>query len=372
MKGELRLKDLNEEIIEMIIDLLPPKELLNFNQLNRYWNQFTNNEIYWKKLCLTQFPWLFWSGQCESTLSFINNGPRLYQSKDKLTNQQINHRQIDANTTIQMLIDSDYGPLCDKDLGKRCGKECIQQGENPFHPLPKSWKSSLSKIFNGKYTGLIFVLDSLDNREMSACKTLVTYDKSTHSFHCCYETFQIYLYQQGQNISISTTNELTNEVISLNDRTRFRRIPLDLLPTDPRELYTRSLFTTPLTDDGRPAFYIGQEVEIQWRTSILEGYLWWKGIVRNNYMHAGLTRAVDSGVSIPNIPSDDETDFSYILVEFPQYPEESPWRYVHVSPFGVEEFLEGLGYVGGIRPINCLCHKMLWKLRFPRAVLNLQ
>jgi hypothetical protein len=80
-------------------------------------------------------------------------------------------------------------------------------------------------------------------------------------------------YRHGEMINLKGLHEdpaTTSFPIAL--KSRFRRIPLFLLKEDPRVLHSSSMFNAPVSNDGRPAFVEGDEIEIQWRSSRLSSY----------------------------------------------------------------------------------------------------
>lgn len=54
--------------------------------------------------------------------------------------------------------------------------------KNPFHqPKGTTFRQQFQTVYNGKYTGIVHVLNSLSNREMSAFMALATFDKVPES-----------------------------------------------------------------------------------------------------------------------------------------------------------------------------------------------
>jgi hypothetical protein len=353
---------LSELPLYEIISYLPGQSLLNLQRTCKRLRLLINDELIWKRRCLLDFPWFFWTGECEWTLSLYIGGPRMIQQEMEL---------IETPPTVATLNDSRYGPVCDNDLGFKCPGDCRAIRKNPYHPLPQSYQQSYQLIFSGQYTGYLQVLNSLTNREMSAFFALATFNHKNNTFALCYHEGVIARYRRGQSINLKAASQgmagnnphWVDEEISLDARVRFRRIPASLLEMDPRELYTRDLFNFPVTNDGRPLLLPMEEVEVQWRTEPTHGFAWWRGFVLSCFLEPGIIAETESVVTIPNEPFDDTSEEG-ILVLFPHYPENSPWRVVVVSIFGIEN-AGTVGLVGGIRKVGCASHRMAWKILYP-------
>jgi hypothetical protein len=359
------LTNLDSLALDEIISYLPGESLLQLKRTCSLFKKFIDDERIWKRVCLLEFPWFFWTGSCESTLAIYVNGPRRLQEPMEF---------ITDLPTIEKLKDCRYGPVCDGDLGFQCSNDCRAVKQNPYHPLPPSFQKAFELIYSGRYTGYLQVLNSLNNREMSVFFALATYQRKTNKFALCYHEGVIARYRRGQVIRLSfetwgSNPNWVDEEISVQDRVRFRRIPASLLEMDPRELYTRDLFNFPVTRDGRPLLRQGDMVEVQWRTQPTHGYAWWRGCVQACYLAPGMIADTESTITLPNEPFDDVTDEG-ILVTFPHYPENSPWRAVVVSLFGIEN--AGIvGLVGGIRKSGCASHDMAWRLMYPLSVTSI-
>jgi hypothetical protein len=91
----------------------------------------------------------------------------------------------------------------------------------------------------------------------------------------------------------------------------------------------------PLTNDGRPAYRRGDDVEIQWRSQSSTEFAWWKGIVIQNFMSLEFLYPTNSSIELPNLAFSDHVEQG-ILIHFPQYPLDSPWSTVVISNFGNE------------------------------------
>lgn len=233
-KDEYVLSQLPMVPMDCIFNMLDAKSLAKCQRLNMKLSQYATDELIWKEHCLNDWPWFFWNGTCERTLSTYVAAPRLPRrdrtpvSPISLTHYVISpyndeHLRVrtptsstfsDGNaqvsptldtsslsdrhapispTTPQPLglptignLDKRYGPVCHLDLGVEC-KACQKQGQNPYFPLPKSWRNAYSLIASGRYTGMLQVLNSLQNRQMSAFTALATFDAKTKEFLLCYD-----------------------------------------------------------------------------------------------------------------------------------------------------------------------------------------
>lgn len=159
-----------------------------------------------------------------------------------------------------------------------------------------------------------------------------------------------------------------DEILPVSSRTRFRRIPLELLPFDPRESNYRWLFDVPLGPDQRPNLVINQEVEIQWRLVYSNPWSWWRGTIAALYINpqslSTIASVVEPGYTSPNVPIA-TADLNMIKILHPQFPHDSAWRATYVSPDGIILPTEPMfGQVGGVRAVECVVHTMLWKLNF--------
>jgi hypothetical protein len=362
---EAKLDTLPTLVLSDILEYLPAADLFALRKSCKRFKKLVENEDLWKTRCLIDFPWFFWTGSCESTISVYIGGPRPPSR---------NSTQTDTLPTLETLKDPQFGPAFDGDMGYRCPDDCRQIRKNPYHPLPDSFLKAYVLIYYGAYTGYLQVLCSLTNREMSAFYALATYNRHDGTFALCYEESVIARYRRGNQITLKKATQLDpgvhdewiDEVLPVASRVRFRRIPSLLLDADPRELHARDLFNMPVTKDGRPLLRPMDEVEVQWRTEPIHGYPWWRGYVLSSYLPPGYIDETESEITLPNEPIN-EILSEGILIIFPHYPEDSPWRAVEASIFGREAVGE-VGIVGGVRKVECASHSMQWKLLFQESV----
>lgn len=120
---------------------------------------------------------------------------------------------------------------------------------------------------------------------------------------------------------------------------------------------------------------IGTEVEIQWRIGYQTPWSWWKGAVESIYIDpestASISHVISDSYSSPNEPNLAE-GLNAIRIKHPQFHEQSQCKLMltrghatYVSPDAIIIPTDpGLGQVGGMRKVECLCHAMLWKLNF--------
>lgn len=138
---------------------------------------------------------------------------------------------------------------------------------------------------------------------------------------------------------------------------------------DPREIHTKSLFSKELLKDGRPGFVEGDVVEIQWRNSRISPYGWWKGIVKASYLNPALLVGFPNGKRMAdNIQFSPEHEEG-ILIEFTHFPVNSRWRYMVCSLLGYEQESQ-LGFIGGIRLVECQHHVEGWNALLPTSTEN--
>ncbi|KAJ3299974.1 hypothetical protein HK104_005467 [Borealophlyctis nickersoniae] len=316
---------------------------------------FATDERVWKEHALTDWPWFFWTGSCERTLSALIPSPSP-SSKWKST---LESRPDDLR---------DLGALRDGDLGETCLAN-HQPFRNPYHPLPKSYRTAYALIAGGKYVGLLNVLSSLRDRQMSAFTAVAQYDPPSRQFLLAYRPEATGRYRLGKYVDLrGEYSDLVDERLPVSQRHRFRRIPEDLLDWDTRELYARELFGTAL-ENGRPSFLPGEEVEVQWKFRLSGEWAWWRGIV-------GSVRGGGwAGDNDDDDGGDDQVPFG-ILVVFPHYPPGSIWDSVVASCNGLMELNPpgsgSLGYVGGVKRVKCLAHRALWKRNYEVVTFHQQ
>jgi hypothetical protein len=229
------------------------------------------------------------------------------------------------------------------------------------HNMNCSWFQTYRSIVSGEYSGLIHVLNSLANREMSAFLAIATYSFSTKSYLVSYQPNYIARYRAGDMILINQNHEAFDEAIQRSDYLRLRRVPAELMNEDPRALYSRALFELPLTSDGRPALLPGEEVEVQWKPTRNSEYGWWRGFVITSFNVE--TFNTNSSIHLPNdIISPGDTEGALIL--FNHFPPDSSWRHFLCSLLGQEKE-SALGYVGGIRLVKSSSDSKQWQDLFP-------
>ena len=248
---------------------------------------------------------------------------------------------------------------------ERCPcRDCTSKKDHPYWPLGLLWKDRFSMIYGGKWTGLMHVLSTLRDRDMSAFLALATFDKKKKVFRLSYSFQMIARYRNGERILLDESSDMVDEELSLDAFHRFRRIPLAILEEDPRSLHSSSIFSLPLSSDGRPFLKPGTEVEMQWRMTRFNEYSWWRGIVVSSYIRPNLLFRVSLASDLENVPFETEMRDEGVLIEFSHFPINSSWRFVVVSQFGLEVENRGLGFNGGIRVVSCLFHQRQWSTLF--------
>jgi hypothetical protein len=222
---------------------------------------------------------------------------------------------------------------------------------------------------------------------MSAFLSVATFDKTLKVFNCSYNYQVIARYRDGDRVLLGASD--SDEAISMRHSWKLRRVPRQLILEDARALHSREMFSLPLSTDGRPLFHPGTEVEIQWRMSRVTAYSWWRGFVRASFLDSSLCFHVASTPSRSNLSSTARSRSrdlpndplqaagggreEGILVEFPQFPPNSAWRFVIVSLLGLEvENFNGLGFLGGIRPVSCASDSRKWASVFEITMMQIQ
>ena len=223
---------------------------------------------------------------------------------------------------------------------------------------------------------------------MSAFLAVATFDKMTRAFNVAYSSQLIAQYRNGNRILLKADE--SDEVIPITDSWKLKRVPTQLITEDPRSLHSSEMFKLELSTDGRPLLHPGTEVEVQWRMSRATPYSWWRGFVRGSFLDPSLCFdvATPSTMSIPTSPSSPNPSSSRILpnnplpgggreegilVEFPQFPPSSTWRFVIVSLLGLEvENFDGLGFLGGIRKVVCTADSRKWAKLFDISMEEIQ
>lgn len=97
---------------------------------------------------------------------------------------------------------------------------------------------------------------------MSFSIALITFDKKTKLFKT---SWNVNLIQQYKYNMVHVINP--DEMV---DKWRIRKCPQELMG-HPRQVYVEDI---PLSSDSRPAFCIGDEVEVQWRRSQFDSWSW--------------------------------------------------------------------------------------------------
>jgi hypothetical protein len=259
-----------------------------------------SRDLIWKQFCLLDWPWFFYLGTCEATLMPLVKRKSRPQNQGNSSPPMVLFDNDGAPilnvfaAVNQHFLHFEYTAVCDGDLGKRCSCPHTYK-DNPFQPLlevpivasPKSpttrkhiypYKNAYYKIANGEFSGLIQVINSLNERPLSAYTAVATFDHASEVFHLSYHPKLISLYRRGSPIILHPNSEHSSfieESISLSERHRLRRIPDDLLDFDPREFYSRELFLTE-HNPGNPSFKEGDEVEVQWRMTSSQCWAWWR------------------------------------------------------------------------------------------------
>ncbi|KAI8906350.1 hypothetical protein EDD86DRAFT_59788 [Gorgonomyces haynaldii] len=311
------------DVLDLVCERLDALSLLKLSNTCKQLSAVCRQDIFWKELCLNDFPWFFWQGSCERTLLvYLKDGRKPVEPTEPIHKPSVHN------------LDWRLGPVYDGDLGVPC-LGCRKKGKNPYHPLPDNWFQAYISIISGRYTGYLQVLNSLQDRHMSAFNALVNVDFKNRRYVVCYDARVISIYRQKRPINLLENPDLIAESFPLIERTMFRRIPLDLLDWDPRELNYRWLFNQP-TQNGRPLIEQWQEVEIQWRMVPSNPWSWWRG-------HVGDVFAIPDQRLIELTPGNEHQtpnqsmlteDIGNIQITHEQFDPASPWFSTFVSTDG--------------------------------------
>ncbi|KAI9004770.1 hypothetical protein BC832DRAFT_558187 [Gaertneriomyces semiglobifer] len=367
--------------LHIIIWNLPAPALAQLSATCKTLRELCTHERFWKRLCLKDWPWFFWTGTCEYWDGAVDG----LEAADVRPN---------------------WDGLHEDEVGRHRTKKCLGvhvPTRNPYHQLPESFHQAYIKIALGRYTGILQAINSLTNRQMSAFTGLGTYDYQTSEMVISYRPGVISRYRRGDMILLRQRRQsdeywdmhedavtgLRNAAESGEDysnrmryrykphyvdesfalpqeRSRLRRIPETLLKYDPREIYFNDLYAKNGADGKWPAFKPGDDVEVQWRSGIDGEWAWWKG----NVAHVNVHRQSDDYDSedLDGDGAEDDDLEDGIMVLFPHYPPTSAWFSVTV-PFsgshGDNPRESGeLGQVGGVRHLGCIIHKRLWEKNF--------
>ncbi|KAL2914854.1 hypothetical protein HK105_205596 [Polyrhizophydium stewartii] len=420
-ESRLTLAGLPEVPLKRVLALLDPADVARVRGTCRRLAAAGADELLWRRFFERDWPWWYYSVGCENTGGHTDPTPQCscWLSESQRRGLRVLYSELrvgDLNPPspeVYREADVAVEPAEAAPSYVGCG--------NPFHPLPSSFRAAYALVASGMWTGLVDVIDSLVDRQMSAFMALATFDPLTCSLCLSFNCSLMARYRRGEMVLLHTKefatklrvrrgmtpadaeayldadnaapHRLIEEVVPVADRLRLRRIPRQLLGRDSREIYASELLAMPQLADGRPAFRMGEEVEIQWGDPI-SGFGWWRGFVTamfrrqfpqpvvrslepsavGNGIAGGLPRWHEACVwpfgesDIPNEPF--RGTIEGICVSFPQYPANSPWRSVVVSTNGVmmENPPEtgGAGLVGGIRRVTCETHSRIWAALFPK------
>ena len=355
------LAALPSELLYKVTEELNPKSLLNMIQTCSKIRLAFEKEYFWRLRCCRDFPWFFWHGHCET--------------------DQLPPTLRVPNVNTVPVLGLDDSPPCSPEVtlsrtemfgdeSSCTSLDCKVKMDNPYHKLPDSSRKAYFLLVSGKYSGILQVIDSLQNRQLSAYTAIATFDLKSESFLVSYSNSFIGMYRRGIMVTFEIEEGRHDDQIFLNDIGKLRRIPASMVAYSPRENYSRDLFNLPVSVDGRPLFYFGEEVEIQWKHMQNAAFAWWRAIVVQCYLDPRFAVSTESTTELSNLPFLEGTEQG-ILVMFPQYPIGSVWRYVVVSLFG-NELENARGFAGGIRKITCKVHADLWTYRWPLALESME
>jgi hypothetical protein len=345
--------DLPDLVRRQIADLLTAKSLARLSMTCKTLRETCLDESLWKRHCLDDFSWFFWTGSCERSLASLVNAPRLFKQCDGPLGPY----------SLNALNDHRYGAVCDGDFGVSCpSSSCKVVARQSFNPLPRLYREAYVAIASGEWIGMLQVLNSMSDRQCSAFTALVQYNFKTLAFDICYNRDLIILYQNNKKISITQN---IDETVRTSDRHHFRRIPFNILNLDPRCQDFSLLYTTPLANDGRLLLKPGQEIEVQWRQDYTCAWSWWRGHVTR--MHVKRAYPEYSSQGPPPLMGNEAIHGDQDLIEVVHYnyPPASGWRKTFISLDGaVVRLGSNLGEIGGIRNVECIVHQLLWKMNF--------
>lgn len=274
----LVLFDLPDVLLYLVLRHLDPVSMKMCCQTCRLLREIGMNEHEWKRACLRDFWWCFWDGKC---CGDANNNNLYFQSVIKRNSAALSHdifqnafvvdslsprvlakltqqkQQHSSNSPTSSLYSpmvtspfSSSSPLSPSSSTRRFDDDACpfphRKTFNPYHPLHTNWYEAYWTIYYGKYTSYLQVLNSLENRELSAFFALGTFDHRLSRLVVSYSDSLIARYRQGENIVLKARDIDTDDNMELlcigNDRHRIRRILEDMLEWAPPEIYARELF----------------------------------------------------------------------------------------------------------------------------------
>jgi hypothetical protein len=244
------LTDLPELPLVQILEFLPGPDLARVSSACRWLRVLGHRDHLWKSLCLLDWPWFFYERTCELTLlPFIRERLRMRSSISPKVNgsappSRSMEEILETGVAASTEEDFSYTPVLDGDFGYMClEKHCRK--DNPYHPvlrlqsgISSGYRRAYYQIATGQYTGILQVLNSLIDRQMSAYMALATFDCKKLVFYVSYQLPALSDYRQGRTILLHPdspqTSSLIDEIITFSEaRKRLRRIPTDLIDSDP-------------------------------------------------------------------------------------------------------------------------------------------
>jgi hypothetical protein len=244
------LTALPQECLGRIIEFMDPVALKSTSQTNRTLLEYCKKEQLWKRHCLSDFPFFFWDGQCEHIQSTVlaHLDERFELNYDELKKEDYLDRMPDLELLAKCYRPSTppVQPTASPTSPRATNiSGCIyphRRMKNPYHPLPDNYYQAYWLIYNGRYTGYVQVLNSLQDRELSAFVALTAFDSAIEKLVVTYDEKLISRYRRGEMIRLSHDQMVDFELFGLHERHRIRRVLEDVLDWAPQELYTRELF----------------------------------------------------------------------------------------------------------------------------------
>ncbi|TPX39470.1 hypothetical protein SeLEV6574_g07180, partial [Synchytrium endobioticum] len=61
------LTEVHTDVLNLILARLPADDLAALGAASHFFHQVTIDEVLWRELALTDWPWFFWTGKCEKS-----------------------------------------------------------------------------------------------------------------------------------------------------------------------------------------------------------------------------------------------------------------------------------------------------------------
>ncbi|KAJ3268974.1 hypothetical protein HDV01_001962 [Terramyces sp. JEL0728] len=297
---------MNPLTFKKVCDYLDTKSIINLSKTNKSNYILSLDEYLWKSRSLIDFPFYF--DYCPDI-----DEPTIEHPLPQLSDSIVQHLKDSFGKTECHC--NRNSPLIQVNTINLLGTKNIHVGKQRIHKLPGSYREAYKLIYSGNYSTIVNILNTELFTEMSFSVSLITFNKKTNLFNA---TSNHHLLQQYKYRMVLVRDNIEESV----EKWRIRKCPQELLG-HPMQVYVEDI---PLTSDSRPAFHIGDEVEVQWRRSQFHP---WTCLQYPN----------PTGIEIPNERYKDELEG--ITIAFPHFSEDSIWHtLLQQQHFALEEMEE--------------------------------